>query len=85
MGVVVAGGVVLHGPVVPERDRAGLPAEAAGVLGTAVLQEQLADDRLGLVWVELLAGARVIERVVAQEAAVDPRPASSNLSTFKVL
>src|SRR3546814_11378469 len=52
LGVVVAAGVVLGGPVVPERHRAGCPREAALVLRAVHLLVEAEQERVALRLVE---------------------------------
>src|SRR5687768_13618512 len=52
--VVVVRGVVLRGAVVPEGDRAGLPAQAELVLGDVRLLEQHVEKRAALVLAQSL-------------------------------
>src|SRR5581483_2698909 len=47
-GAGVVDGEVLAGPVVPESDRALLPAEAAGELGPVAVVEQVVEQRPAL-------------------------------------
>src|SRR5689334_16006515 len=49
---VVAARVVLHGPVIPERHRVGLPSPATLVLDDVGLPAQLVDQRVAVVLVD---------------------------------
>jgi hypothetical protein len=48
VAVVVVDRVVQHAAVIPQRERTRRPAEAAGVLGAALVVEQVREQRLGL-------------------------------------